>query len=1639
MKAKSKKKYNLPAIPDIHTDLNKPVDIRVRPSMMRNEIRTAHVLSGMNILEGLRLACRETHTPIGIIRMARVFVNGRPIDRELWTTTYFRVGDYVSVAAPLAGGGGGGGSKNPMRTILSIAVFAVAAAATFMVGGVGGISSVLGWGLPTLHLGAMAGAIAGGLVLFGGMLLVNALCPVSTPKLTTNNGDSEASQKIWSIDGAQNKTDPYGPVPTVLGKIRFAPRFASQSYSVLVGNDQYVRYLFVVSTGDVTVENPRLGDTSLWNYQGAEWRVHRNWTGREALVWFNSAATTESFNLAMKNSVGWQTRTTAKDCNHAQLILIFDSGLKHIDSQGNGFSVSVDVECRYRAVGSSNWTTSTHHYEGCTINPMRKSIDLWFPSGQYEIGLRRITADSDSETTTETTRDAFTWSALQSFRTKPAVVGDPRHPMTLVELSLKATEQLNGNVDEFNVECTSLAPIPSGDSWVQQPTNNPASLFLRIITGTDIAKPCAWSDVDTAVCKDFYTWCEKMGWKYNALLTSKTNTGEVVHNVLSAGRGSYALLNGHGVIYDDPNLPIVDMLTQRNSWGFQSKKSLTFEKVEGLRMKFLNEQKDYQEDEMVVYDDGYNESNATNIIEWEQDGVTNPDLIWKHGRLRLAELRLRPETYTLNIEAESITLRRGDRVRVLHDATFWGITSAVIVKVNLNSDKLIESIELDDYCPMDDGKSYGIRITNYKATDAYYSVLTAANAETRILTFATPVSPDTTGISVGDIVGFGLTSSVGADLVVLSVTPSENFCATITLCDAATNIYQAITGSIPEWNSQITAPTRYQVGKPNPPSILGIVSDEMVLRRNADGSLSPQMAVTFLLPDQPNGVHPASVLMSVRRTGSEDQWNTYMSNAVIGDTCTILDPDVEESVSYDIKGQITTTSGLISDFSTTVTHKVIGKTNPPPNVENLVITLEPPSGIRLNWDAIDVLDLDHYTVTGINGGDTIANTMVCPVPNTTGTVIYKVDAVDTGGRRSKTPTQGNIQIYPPAAPDLDGSIIDNLLHVVWQDCSTSWPVRRYFVHDISKDTTDEVLTTRWPMPTRVPGVYQFAVYAEDIFGNTGEVTTESITVPDIGTPVPKVEVDGTQCVIVWEQVTSPFEISYYEVKDADGKTLDKIKSNSYRFTAPASGVLGYKVRAVDIAGNMSAWGEVSFDLTGPAVPQPVISVVEDRVEVTWAVPLSMLPITGYEIIRQWDEMREDGTIETKEYDYGMILGTKITENKMIAGTHTFLVRAVDSSGNKSEWGTADILVRAPGKVTFSGCYPLDNNAMVYWTEPKRGTFPVERYLFGYVDEDGYDIQLGYTSALFTTIVETKGGDYTYWVIPVDTAGNKGEREIVTLSITQPPEFRLFYDVDSTFSGTRENMILDGKGTMVGPYTDQTWNENCQIIAGRLGVDADAVTWQLKVDNDFNGWLSPEMLPGTDGSYTDATGTYTSAVGTYQEVFDVGAVIPSCRVVVTPTMEVIDGEPVASCKIETSLDGTDYTVAAEDGYVGITDRFQYVRVTLKWTNGGVAIKNLHLQCAIKKRQDFGSVYVKADDNGDGWETDPMQMGKQVNFNVDFIDVEEPIHVYISDNATGKTPVVIFRGETKSPTYFRVVVFDVNGNRTDGLVQWRVQGV
>lgn len=2504
----------LPAIPEKPQTFGEPVGMRIRPSQFRTEIRKGAAVSGMNVLEALRWGCRQTSTPIGLVKHARVFVNGVPVARSEWESTVLHEHDFMSVTAPMLGGGGGGG-KNPLRTILTLVVAVAAMGVTFFAP----------FTAPAWMSAASFNAMIGGAIMMGGMLLVNAICPATPPKLGMNSGgESESASRIWSLEGAQNKADPYGAVPTVLGRVRYAPRFASQPYCILMGDDQYVRYLFVVSTGDCIVRNPRIGETNLSEYDGVEWHVYRNATNSTVTKWFDHAASLESLSIAVEHSGGWYTRTTARDCTKFQVFLVFEGGLKRIDDQGNGHSVTVRVQCRYRKVngdgtyggwiyksGTKNvssstavsfsdgwigvddrgmvcngrgvkiadytytlqtsrkryyhyvyghryrttktetwrltpvsgfsgqvsfssggsqleWTRTRHteygpdgyywvgggaaptvyasgsvtvsdiEYSGCTINPKRKTITVETgESAQWEVSICRVTGDPDADTTRETTRSAFTWGGLQSFRSVRAFVGSPRYPMTLLELQIKSTEQLNGTLDEFNVEASSMGWIPAGeDEWAWRETANPASLYLRVACGgperwkdgredmqSDISKPALMSEMDEDSIRRFYTWCQSRGWAYNAVLTGKTNGGEVVHNILSAGRGSYAMLNGHGVVWDDPaNLPVVDMFTQRNSWGFSAKKALVHEPVHGLRMRFLNEEKDWQEDERVVYADGRNAANATNIIEWEQDGVTSPALIWKHGRLRLAELALRPEVYTLNVEAESITIRRGDKVRVLHDATFWGITSAAVVKVNKNGDGLIESIELDDWCPMDAGKRYGIRFTNWKATDCYLSVETEAGAEVRTLRLSAPVSQTETGLDAGDVVGFGRTESVGATCIVLSVTPQEDFCAQLTLCDAAENLYEAIDeNDIPDWDSKITVPTRYQAGgKPRAPKLLKVVSDETVLRRTADGTLHSEMHVTYTAADQPAGVKASGILLYARLKDSEDRWRNFSTSDISDDTATVVVPDVIDGKEYEFKAQTVSLNGISSSMTALAFHTVVGKTSRPPAPLNLTAAADGSNGILLDWDNVDVLDLKNYRVWGVdaggsgllakkktveeslflfssvvgktgaltffveavdviglvsetpasvtftvnpppapdwtiravsngvlvewedsagtwpvshyvlvengrtyrpkttqqliplrsvetytitmhavdvfrnagpdrtktisigrpedvtglhasasadgieltwnasdwplffryevsyagktvqvktnsctvkpwgltgaiafsvvtldtngmtsehpaaasftveapaavectgtltdsgyviswtdackrtwdiahfileeggktyrltgttlaiplrkharslsvsihavdvfkNGGAESAQTLdfglppnvqgltaetdaengirlswdavecpafdcykitgamtartadtsillkpcgltgdlqfnvvaydkrdlcsetaasvtvhvdppspvfpegttadassanlyvrfekdgahvlwtscmatwslkshavtlmdadeddlvietyrasgtalecvipplplsvydvrgtaldifgneseetafrftvagpqpvtnfraavyppagvrftwtaapgsmvdhyrvyrieqdgtkyegttkttsiVLPVPNLTGTnVMFCIAAVDVWGLESQVQPIAYVTIYPPRAmeitaetradgvylhwqncrrtwpvreysvtddpnsktyavtteqlvlplrargcytvtahamdifendgpetvyrylvtgpatvtgfrakidnpsgvtltwdkidsefirgyrikrvrfegdagdpgagtfrdwenedfdrqvsgnsvtipmpgqlgrvwfrivavdmwneesaapstayadilapamPVITGAVIDNKLQVDWQSCQTSWNIDHYTVYDVYRDRLFTVKASEWPLSTRTWGSYEFHVTAYDIFGNMSAIGVGSVTVSPLAAPVPTVSIDGADFLISWPLASGPFTVAEYFIKDVNGTDLGKAKTNFFRFPARPAGTHGYRVRARDISGNESAWGECSITTHVPDAPSVSASLSGQGIRVKWSVSGDghELPVAAYDLVRQHEVTRSGGLTEVEEEDYGRISaafldsGAEIVSNPaggsavvctydvdaVKAGTHTFLVRAVDSAGNLSAFGQAEFEAVPPGRVTFDMPSVIDNNVMLYWSEPRTVFFPIEYYNLSYV-EDGISALIGRVDARFATVFEEKAGTFQYRVCPVDAAGNVGECTDVAAVVSQPPDFIFYNDYDSLFNGTKTNFVLDGKGKMIGPYADQTWNGNSAAVAELLGMqNSGDLTWKQKHDGGYQYWMSPKQPSGE-----------------YVEVVDAGALVPSTKITVTFAYDTLEGSPEIACKIETSQDNANWSVAVDNGFQAYATEFRYARYTFTVTGGTIAVKQINYLLNVKQIQDFGQVWSAAGDNGEGFASvsaTPDLYGTWVPFKTAFVDVQSgPICTVVSRaNGTaaqaGDQALVNFK-DVLLPSGFRVWAVDRNGNRIAATIAWQAFGV
>ena len=373
------------------------------------------------------------------------------------------------------------------------------------------------------------------------------------------------------------------------------------------------------------------------------------------------------------------------------------------------------------------------------------------------------------------------------------------------------------------------------------------------------------------------------------------------------------------------------------------------------------------------------------------------------------------------------------------------------------------------------------------------------------------------------------------------------------------------------------------------------------------------------------------------------------------------------------------------------------------------------------------------------------------------------------------------------------------------------------------------------------------------------------------------------------------------------------------------------------------------------------------------------------------------------------------------GMHWFMVRAVDSAGNISGWGDCDFTVIAPGKVQFENCATVDNNVMLYWTEPDRIFFPIREYIFSEIDEDGYDMEIGRIDALFASSFETVSGEYIYGITPVDVGGNRGTMSSIKMTVSQPPDFVFYHNLDSLFNGAKTNFVLDGRGSMIGPVPDETWEENLTRATQVAGKDVE--TWQQKIDEGFTTWMAP-----------------AAASGTYLETVDVGKLVPSTKITVTISSRTLSGNPAFACKIEVSQDNATWRTISDNATVVFATQFRYVRYTITVTGGMTAISNINYSLDVKRKMDFGRIDVKATDNGTGWisETEtPMLTGKWVDFNVNFIDVESLPKPNIVNNEN-LTAFTVFE-DTENPKGFRIFVKDKNGNRADGTVDWAAYGV
>lgn len=493
------------------------------------------------------------------------------------------------------------------------------------------------------------------------------------------------------------------------------------------------------------------------------------------------------------------------------------------------------------------------------------------PRGRYQIRVKRLDNDEVENETDYHKYHKAVLSNVTSYDSKESpMVNPPGCYLAKTAVRVQSTNKVNGTVDGINalVQTITWDYDRTTESWTgpKRPTNNPASLFIYVLTHPanafrvtkisqlDLTSLTAWHNfcnpVPTTVTagnfvvgkyytikspgttnwtsigagsnnvgEGFYatgvgsgngtaTYCPK--YTYNNILTSTQSVMDTLRDICAAGLASPTYVDGKwGVVIDQPRAYTTQHFTTHNSWGFESTKNLPI-LPHAFRVTIPDESLAYQPNELIVYNYGYaakagNGKKAAELFEQlTLPGVTNADQAVRLARWHFAQIKLRPETYTLNVDFEQLVCTRGDLVKVTHDVPRWGTGSGRIKSINGNTLTLTDTLYLET------GKTYNILVrTNNLSTSGTGSVTKTIGAitttgYTNTITLTSPIT-NSDNIEVDNLFMLGEVNKTVQECVVIAVEPSTNYSAKLTLADYSPEIYTADLSSLLVFNANISS------------------------------------------------------------------------------------------------------------------------------------------------------------------------------------------------------------------------------------------------------------------------------------------------------------------------------------------------------------------------------------------------------------------------------------------------------------------------------------------------------------------------------------------------------------------------------------------------------------------------------------------------------------------------------------------------------------------------------------------------------------------------------------------------------------------------------------------------------------------
>jgi hypothetical protein len=1048
------------------------------------------------VVEGASLA--EIVSGCGIPEIyhaqVRVWVEDVEVPRELWAVSKPKAGRTLYVRVVPHGG------KNILASLLMLVVAVVAmVVAGPIASSILGAAGITASTTSAVFLATKA-IVSAGIMLVGG-LLVNALIPPPKPE------DGKTSQRAL-LTGVRNRFQPYAPIPRIYGKRRTYPLQAARPYTEALGRKRYLRALLLVGWGPLKITDLKIGETPISVFENVEYEILEGWTDNTfgslpvgktadgAPTLFTSSVSENNFQVflpkdyaASENGDGWVLRTSGPNARELSVDVDFPGGLFRVTGEGKRVPWNVSVFVQYRKVGTTTWLDvvwdGNDPEDGTQTNGRLTCRDAdgsgkaggsaitfggrWKVSeaAQYEIRLRR----SDDLDTPQISDRAF-WTSLRTIRYENPI---NIQGLCLIALRMKATDQFQSFPDEINCIAESYTPVWNGSTWAYQLTQSPAWAYADLLRRRGTERFIADSRIDLVKIKAWADRCaltapnaSEQYWRLNGTFEGGPVFG-ALRIAASHGRASFIISDGkYSVVMDIEQTTPVQHITPRNSWGYSGSKAF-IDYPHALKVTFVNEAKGFQDDEIIVYRDGFTAANASKFETLELPLCTSATQAWRDGRYHIAVGLLRPEEHAVSMDIEGLRCEAGDLVRLTHDVISVGLGFGRI-KSRITSGSNTTGFVLDSRVPMAPGVVYGIRIrkedgSSFVATLANVSVALEANEVTLVTPVATAGAP-----APGDLFMFGEVARESAPMLVKRIEPGQDMSVRIIMVDAQPGVWTADTQPIPPFDSYVTIETPVEQQKP-PLPVYDLQSDEAVLERLSNGELQDRIAVNIRTP--PSSLVPTDFFeVQARLTGVV----AYKHIATVPYTArTVFISPVEGGDLWDVRVRAISQFGKASDWVQTLAYTVIGKTARPADVQDFA-ALSKTDGVQLSWTPNAELDVVGYSIRrGVNwdSGENVAeyfvgNTIFVAL-DTNDEVTFWIRAVDAIGLESETPVSVIVGVATPAdVAAFDVYPLGDFVRFAWTPVAgngieyeirngTSWGASRV----VGRAAGDN-LTVRWP-------------------------------------------------------------------------------------------------------------------------------------------------------------------------------------------------------------------------------------------------------------------------------------------------------------------------------------------------------------------------------------------------------------------------------------------------------------------------------------------------------------------------------------------------------------------------------------------------